>query len=52
MEERDGKNIGGPHIYFLKREGKTNTIERLVFDKFSNCCNLYWTKITPIKLHM
>lgn len=41
--------IGEPHIYFLEREGKTNTIKKLVFDKFPSNGNSYLTKISPIK---
>ena len=42
----DDKKINKPHIYFSQREDKTNTMEELVFDKFSNDGNLYLTKNT------
>lgn len=49
MEERDGKKGDGFYAYFLEREGKINTIRRLVFGKFSSGGKLYLTKILSIK---
>ena len=46
MKKRDGKKIGRFHIYFLKRMGKTNTMWKLVINKFFNDGNTYLTKIS------